>query len=133
MILLSAALKEPAAFDGVVLMGPLIFIDPALASPVKLFAARLLSRVTPQLAVFILKQFSIYKLMFFIITLLHQVSSLNVLHITSDESEQELIKNDPLCWKGGVKCKWATATYECLVVSLGFFSPYHYYIINAAD
>ncbi len=51
MILLSAALKEPTAFDGVVLMGPLIHIDPALASPVKLWAARLLSRVTPHLAV----------------------------------------------------------------------------------
>lgn len=51
MILLSAALKEPSAFDGVVLMGPLIHIDPALASPVKLWLARLLSRVTPQLAV----------------------------------------------------------------------------------
>ncbi len=52
MILLAASLREPSAFDGVVLMGPLIFIDPALASPVKLWAARLLSRVTPQLAVF---------------------------------------------------------------------------------
>ncbi|XP_057369577.1 monoglyceride lipase-like [Daphnia carinata] len=93
MILLSAALKEPSAFDGVVLMGPLIFIDPALASPVKLWAARLLSRVTPQLA----------------------VSSLDVADITSDEAEQELIKNDPLIWHGGVKCKWATATHECLV------------------
>ena len=45
-----------------------------------------------------------------------QVSSLNVEHITSDQAEQELIKNDPLVWKGGVKCKWATATHECLVV-----------------
>jgi len=51
MILLAAALKEPSAWDGVVLMGPLIHIDPALASPVKLWAARVLSRVTPQLAV----------------------------------------------------------------------------------
>lgn len=57
MILLSAALKEPSAFDGVVLMGPLIFIDPALASPVKLWAARLLSRLTPQLAVYICFEF----------------------------------------------------------------------------
>lgn len=52
MILLAAALKEPSAWDGVVLMGPLIHIDPALASPVKLWAARILSRVTPQLAVY---------------------------------------------------------------------------------
>lgn len=51
MILLSAALKEPSTFDGVVLMGPLIFIDPALASPVKLWAARLFSRLSPQLTV----------------------------------------------------------------------------------
>lgn len=50
-----------------------------------------------------------------------QVSSLNVADITSDEAEQELIKNDPLIWKGGVKCKWATATHECLVVLNSFF------------
>lgn len=51
MILLSASMKEPTAFDGVVLMGPLIFIDPVLASPLKLWAAKLLSRMTPQLTV----------------------------------------------------------------------------------
>ena len=51
MILLAACLKEPSAFDGVVLMGPLITIDPGLASPIKLWAARLLSRIAPQMTV----------------------------------------------------------------------------------
>lgn len=37
-------------------------------------------------------------------------------HVTSDESEQKAILSDPLCYNGGVKCKWATATHECLVV-----------------
>lgn len=93
MILLAAALKEPSAWDGVVLMGPLIHIDPALASPVKLWAARVLSRVTPQLA----------------------VGALTVEDITRDENMQDAIKNDPLVFTGGIKCKWATATHTCLV------------------
>jgi hypothetical protein len=54
-----------------------------------------------------------------------QVSSLNVEHITSDQAEQELIKNDPLVWKGGVKCKWATATHECLVVIQWILNSFH--------
>lgn len=117
MILLSAALKEPTAFDGVVLMGPLIHIDPNLASPVKLWAARLLSRVTPHLAVVPHLFLSILRGEFWPAVLFFQVSKLTVEHITSDQGEQELIKNDPLVWKGGVKCKWATATHECLVVN----------------
>lgn len=60
MILLASALKEPTIFDGIVLMAPLIFIDPALATPVKLWAARLFSRITPQLTVYILIKSLLY-------------------------------------------------------------------------
>lgn len=51
MITLAAALKDMKAFDGVVLMGPLIHIDPALASPMKLWVVRMLSRIAPNLSV----------------------------------------------------------------------------------
>lgn len=36
--------------------------------------------------------------------------------ITSDETEQAAIMDDPLFYKNGIKCKWATATHDCLVV-----------------
>lgn len=51
MITLAAALKEPKALDGVVLMGPLIYIDLALVTPMKLWLARMLCKIAPNLAV----------------------------------------------------------------------------------
>lgn len=107
MILLSATLREPTAFDGVVFMGPLIHIDPALASPVKLWAARLFSRLTPQLTVSSHIPLLIQSQLIIDIALFaFQVGSLNMDHVTSDEAMREDIKNDPLIYKGGIKCKW---------------------------
>ena len=51
MITVAAVLKEVKAFDGVVLMGPLIHIDPAMATPIKIWTARMLSRIAPNLTV----------------------------------------------------------------------------------
>lgn len=45
-----------------------------------------------------------------------QVNKLDVNLITSDETEQAAIMDDPLFYKNGIKCKWATATHDCLVV-----------------
>ena len=51
MILLTATLKEPEAFSGIVLMGPLIHLNPLFASPVLVWTTKVLSRYLPQLAV----------------------------------------------------------------------------------
>jgi len=92
MITLAAALKDMKAFDGVVLMGPLIHIDPALASPMKLWVVRMLSRIAPNLS----------------------IGQLDLAQVSRDSQQQELMKGDDLRWKGGVKSKWATAVYEAL-------------------
>ena len=95
MITLAAALRDVKAFDGVVLMGPLIQIVPALASPMKIWAVRLLSRIAPNLS----------------------IGQLDVALVSRDVQQQEVMKNDGLRWKGGVKSKWATAIYDALTVS----------------
>jgi len=94
MITLATALRETKAFDGVVLMGPLIHIDPALASPMKIWAVRMLSRIAPNLS----------------------VAQLDVGLVSRDLEQQEVMKNDHLRWKGGVKCKWAASIHEALTV-----------------
>jgi len=94
MITLAAALRDVKAFDGVVLMGPLIQIDPALASPMKIWAVRLLSRIVPNLS----------------------IGQLDVALVSRDAQQQEVMKNDGLRWKGGVKSKWATAIYDALTL-----------------
>jgi len=94
MITVAAVLKEVKAFDGVVLMGPLIHIDPAMATPIKIWTARMLSRIAPNLT----------------------VGTLDLALVTRDEEWLEQMRNDPLRWKGGIKCKWATATHEALTV-----------------
>ncbi len=51
MILLTATLKEPEAFSGVVLMGPLIHLNPLFGSRALVWTTKVLSRYIPQLAV----------------------------------------------------------------------------------
>ena len=51
MILLAAALREPPCFTGVILSGPMIYIDPAVFTPFRVWGVGLLSHFFPQLIV----------------------------------------------------------------------------------
>lgn len=93
MITLATALRDHQAFDGVVLMGPLIQADPALASPIMVGIGRFLCMIAPQIT----------------------ISALKVEYVTRDETMKKMLLNDPLRWKGGVKCKWALAVYSALL------------------
>ena len=117
MITLATALRETKAFDGVVLMGPLIHIDPALASPMKIWAVRMLSRIAPNLSVL---GPLLLNALYFIdphVKFQWQVAQLDVGLVSRDLEQQEVMKNDHLRWKGGVKCKWAASIHEALTVN----------------
>lgn len=124
MITLAAALKDMKAFDGVVLMGPLIHIDPALASPMKLWVVRMLSRIAPNLSVtqplgnWETRHRFQNPIFFLELDWILQIGQLDLAQVSRDSQQQELMKGDDLRWKGGVKSKWATAVYEALTVNI---------------
>lgn len=107
MILLSAALKEPSAFSGLVLMGPLIRLHRALSSPGVARIGRLLSRIAPQLTVSFFSSSFLRSTVRSLTNPHHyQVGSLVAGRITSDLVMQERIMADPLVFKRGIRLHW---------------------------
>ena len=76
-----AALKDPDLFKGIVLIGPLIKMDPNIATPFKKMLAGWFKDILPSFT----------------------LGSLDPSGITRDESVVERVKNDDLCWHGGFR------------------------------
>ncbi|KAK2721648.1 monoglyceride lipase-like [Artemia franciscana] len=92
MILLTAALKNPREFKGIVLMGPLIHINPYLGHPICISIFKFASYYFPHFT----------------------VGKLDLTWITRDEVMRQKLLDDPLRWTGGVKIRWGIATHSAL-------------------
>jgi len=75
--------QEETMFAGIVMMGPLLELDPAVAGPFKQNLAKLLSRVLPSLA----------------------IGGIDMDQVTSDPAKKEQKRNDKLHNHGGLKAR----------------------------
>jgi len=80
---LSAIFKRPELFKGYAACGPLMMIDPDLATPLLRFMARALSGIMPNFA----------------------LQKLDPNHVTRDPEVVRKIEADPLIWSGGFKAR----------------------------
>lgn len=76
-------LAEPELFKGVVLMGPLIKMDPNIATPLKKTLARLVKGILPSFT----------------------LGEIEASAITRDASVVQRVKDDPLAWHGGFRAQ----------------------------
>jgi len=83
LITVHAAMAEPDLFKCIVLMGPLITMDPTLVTPFKKVLAGVFSGLLPSLA----------------------LGTLDASLITRDEVVAKRVAEDPLCWHGGFKAQ----------------------------
>ena len=81
LISINVLLAEQELFQGVVLMGPLVMMNPDLATPFKKFLANIFSRILPSFA----------------------IGELIPEDITRDKSVVERVNDDPLNWHGGFR------------------------------
>ncbi len=107
-------------FRGVVVMGPMIEVDPDIATPVNIFLAKCFSswwpskQLSSELITVVVKLITARPLMYSC-SCLHYFSHLfvclnaevEISEITSDEDWVEKIKADELYWHGGIKVKQA--------------------------
>eukprot|EP01137_Pigoraptor_chileana_P037002 Opistho-2@33471 len=85
LIAIETIRKRPEFFTGVVISGPAIIPDPATATPLKLFAAKVFAAIMPQL----------------------QLGSVDPSFLSHDKAQVEKYQTDPLNWHGGLKARWA--------------------------
>ena len=81
LITINVLLAEQELFQGVVLMGPLVTMNPLLATPFKRFLANIFCRILPSFA----------------------IGELIPEDITRDKAVVERVKEDPLNWHGGFR------------------------------
>jgi acylglycerol lipase len=83
------AMRRQEFFRGVVLSAPAIEPDPALATPLRVAAARVFGRIAPSLP----------------------VGAIEPAYISRDPEQVAAYVNDPLCWHESIKARWG---YEAL-------------------
>ena len=93
MIALAAAIRDAELLNGVVLAGPSIHLDPALATPFRMWLARTVSWIAPHLP----------------------VARLDHKSETRDAQVLERRKEDALIHRGGVKARTAVAILDMLI------------------
>ncbi len=76
-----AAIREPDLFHGIVFMGPLIKMDPNVATPSKIMLANWFKSLLPSFS----------------------LGSLDATAITRDKTVVKRVEEDPLCWHGGFR------------------------------
>lgn len=84
-IAIKSAMQRPDFFRGVILVGPAISVNPEVATPLKVFLAKAISRIIPKFPVGFLEYDS----------------------ITRDKSMLEFIKKDNLRHHGAANAKWS--------------------------
>lgn len=106
-------LDHPDLFQGLVVTGPALAINTKLATPFKIFMARLLSRILPQM----------------------KIGHIDPNHFTRNKEELDKIISDPMIWKDGAKAKFSTTFLDAMAEiekrSAEFKLPY--LIIHGTD
>jgi acylglycerol lipase len=92
LITLKTVLDNPNLFTAMILIGPLVEVNPAEMSPFMVCLAKSFGRFFPQL----------------------QVKSIDSKELTHDEEAVKRYDEDPLVWHGGLKVKWSL----CMLVNL---------------
>lgn len=91
-IAIKTAMCNPQMFHGVVLIAPAVVISPEVATPMRIFFVKIVSRLIPQFP----------------------VAPIEWNMVTRNPEMVEKYSHDPLCHQGKVKAKWALAMYNAL-------------------
>ena len=91
LITINVLLAEQELFRGVVLMGPLVMMNPIVATPIKKCLASLFCRILPSFA----------------------IGELVPEDITRDKAVVQRVKDDPLNWHGGFRALLSYVLLQC--------------------
>jgi len=90
LISLTLCLKNPELCSGLFLNGPLVSLDPDMATPVKRFLAKVLQGMVPYFS----------------------LGAIDPEQVTRDQSIVEKIREDPLMWHGGFRARFSYVLME---------------------
>jgi len=112
-IAIKTAMHHPQMFRGVVLIAPAVVIAPELATPIKIFLAKIVSRIAPQFP----------------------IAPIDWNIVTRNKDRVEKYSKDNLCNQGRVKAKWVMAMYYAMQEINNNLTniEWPYYLLHGSD